>query len=371
MVVAWVILWVWRAWRRPKRTTTLGRGLPGRRSWEPCPQCGSQDTTFAMNQITHIKNNRQNLDARFALLRATREWFWSQGFTEVETPAIVACPDQEPTFSLMQVAVHNENHEPHIGYLHTSPEYAMKKMLAAGYDKIFFLGKVFRDAESFGGTHNPEFTMIEWYRNNADYRALMDDIENLLKAVAPKKSFMVTRVHMRDLWREHVGVNLDDYLSRETMLELCRGRGFNPNEDEAYESLFYRIFLNEIEPKLAGMGVVFVHHYPLPMAALSRPSATDQGYAERVEAYVDAVELANGFSELTDSVEQRRRFEHEQSTRIAQGKQVFPIDEDLVEAVGRMPQSAGIALGFDRLAQIVTGCKNIDDVLVLPASKLF
>lgn len=340
-----------------------------------------------MSQIAHLQANRKILDTRFALLRATREWFWSQGFTEVETPTIVRCPDQEPSFFLMKTEVHNERGEAFTGFLHTSPEYAEKKMLAAGYDKIFFLGKVFRDHESFGGTHNPEFTMIEWYRVGGDYRDLMDDVEALFKFVLShiritnltnstnvrmyESTAEFKRMHMRELWREFVQVNLDEYLTAEPMRALCIARGYEPAEQEGYEDLFYRIFLNEIEPKLPALGPVMIHHYPLPMAALSRPSAVEPGYAERVEAYIDGIELANGFSELTDATEQRRRLEHERARRIQLGKQVFPIDEDFIEAVGAMPTSAGIALGFDRLVQIVTGCQNIDSVLPFPASKLF
>ncbi len=328
-----------------------------------------------MNQVNHIVSHKKDLDQRFAIIRAVREWFWEEGFIEVETPLILRLPGQEPHLSLMKTEIYNEKGEVFPAYLHTSPEYALKKMLAAGYTKIFSLGKVFRNHESFGGTHNPEFTMIEWYRANKDFNALIDDVEGLLDYVAEKTKLSIDwkfqRFHMRELWQKFANVNLDDYLDKESMLRLCREKGHGPLESEGYEDLFYRIFLNEIEPKLASLGVVAVHHYPMPMASLSRQSETDPGYAERVEIYVDGIELANGFSELTDGQEQLKRLQAEQKQRAELGREVYDIDMEFIDAVNAMPKSAGIALGIDRLVMALTGCQNINDVLVLPASELF
>ncbi|MEK7083836.1 MAG: EF-P lysine aminoacylase EpmA [Patescibacteria group bacterium] len=352
-----------------------------------------------MSHVTHIAKQKQILDLRWNILRAIREFFWSEQFLEVETPLILRLPGQEPYLSPMRLTIHDEKNQAYDAYLHTSPEYTLKKMLAAGYTNIFSLCKTFRDYESFGGLHNPEFTMIEWYRANADFYVLMDDVEKLFDYIVKKletarppasslagevgrgnwklknnSQFLISnfqRVHMRDLWQKYIGVNLDEYLTRETMFELCVKKGYTPKNDEQYEDLFYRIFLNDIEPKLKDLGGVIVHHYPLPMASLSRPSTTDIGYAERMEVYVNGMELANGFSELTDAAEQKKRLEEEQERRKAMGKDDFDIDEDFIEAVGMMPPSAGIALGIDRLVQVFGDCKNIDDVLVLPAAKLF
>lgn len=335
-----------------------------------------------MSHVTQLSQQKPLLEARFAIIKAMRDWFSQAGFTEVDTPLLLCLPGQEPFLSHLRLDLHDETGKTFTGYLHTSPEYALKKMLAAGFEKIFSLGKVFRDYESFGGTHNPEFTLIEWYRSDSDFYSLMDDVQSLfsfleeyLRTTKSLRTYEIRtkfeRVHMRELWREYVGVNLDEYLTREKMLELCRARGFSPDEKEGYEDLFYRIFLNEIEPKLAGRGGMIVHHYPLPMASLSRPSASDIGYAERVEVYIDGIELANGFSELIDPVEQERRLKEERELRRKLGKDVFDIDQDFIEAVGLMPPSAGFALGVDRLVQVLTGCKNINDVLVLPARSLF
>jgi len=178
------------------------------------------------------------------------------------------------------------------------------------------------------------------------------------------------RVHMRDLWEKFVGVNLDEYLTSEKMFELCVEKKYNVKEDESYEDLFYRIFLNEIEPKLKDMGGVIVHHYPAQMAALSRLSPTDPRYAERFEVYVNGLELANAFSELTDADEQLKRLKEERELRQKLGKDVYEIDMEFIEALKIMPPSAGIALGVDRLVQVLSSCQNIENVITLPTNKL-
>lgn len=325
-----------------------------------------------MDHTAHIEKHKIALTARFDIIRSVREFFWSENFLEVEAPAILRLPGQEPYLSPMTIVVHNEKQEPVSAYLHTSPEYAMKKMLAAGFEKIFFLGKTFRDYESFGGLHNPEFTMLEWYRSGGTMWNLMDDVERLIGGLVtryPLLSPTFTRQHMRDVWQEYAHVALDDYLSVEAMYELCVQKGYAPDKDEPYEDLFYRIFLNEIEPNLSG--ITMIHHYPAQMAALAKISESDSRYAERVEVYVDGVELANGFTELTDADEQLRRLQTEQVQRVALGKPVFDIDMDFIAAVGRMPPSAGMALGIDRLIQILLDISDIDSVLPIPASVLF
>ncbi len=330
-----------------------------------------------MNHVFHIQKNKEFLDARWEILRSIREFFWSRNFTEVETPLILHIPGQEPYLSPMKVSLHNEKQKNFQGFLHTSPEYTLKKMLAAGYEKIFSLGKVFRDYESFGGTHNPEFTMIEWYRANERFTVLMDDVEALFYFLAKKfpqaaaSSLSCERMHMRDAWKRYAGVNLDEYLEKDAMFNLCEKKGYKPEKKESYVDLFYRIFLNEIEPKFQDHGLVLLHHYPKEMAALSQLSQTEVGYAERVEAYVQGLEIANGFGELTNGQEQEKRLVQEQSERNDLGKEIFPLDKDFIEAVGMMPPSVGISIGVDRLVQLFTGCQNIDSVLVLPASKLF
>lgn len=328
---------------------------------------------MSSNHTTHVLNNKNNLVLRSNIIKGIREFFWSKDFLEVETPLILALPGQEPYLSPMKVEVMDEREKKYQGYLHTSPEYTMKKMLAAGFKDIFSICKCFRNNESFGGTHNPEFTMIEWYRAEADFYKIMDDVEDLFTVLGrnfgKNKEIKFTRIHMRDLWKKYTEADLDDYLEKEKMFELCVKKGYKPQKDEKYEDLFYRIFLNEIEPKLTEPTIV--HHYPAQMAALAKISDKDRKYAERFEVYVDGMEIANAFSELTDAKEQLKRLKEEQKLRKLAGKDVYDIDMEFIEALRTMPKSAGIALGVDRLIQVLGGCKNIDNVLVLPMSKLF
>ncbi|MBT3948827.1 EF-P lysine aminoacylase GenX [Candidatus Parcubacteria bacterium] len=330
-----------------------------------------------MSQTFHISKNKDNLELRSHIIKHIREFFWNQNFLEVETPLIVKYPGLEPNLSIMGVDISNEQGKKFKGHLHTSPEYTMKKMLASGFENIFSICKCFRDEESFGGIHNPEFTMIEWYRTSCDMFKLMEDVEQLFAyvekkvEVKSKKFIKFKRIHMRDLWKETIDINLDDYLEKEKMFELCIEKKYSVEESESYEELFYRIFLNEIEPKLKDMGSLIVHYYPAQMAALSKLSIDDTRYAERFEVYIDGVEIANAFSELTDKKEQLRRLKDEQEERKRLGKQVYDIDMEFIEALDNMPDSAGIALGIDRMVKVMLGCKNIDDVLSLPMSKIF
>lgn len=334
-----------------------------------------------MSHTYHITKNKKNLELRFTILKLIREWFWSQNFIEVETPLIVKLPGQEPNLSPMKINIHDERSEKFSSYLHTSPEYTMKKMLSAGFEDIFYLGKCFRDKESFGGTHNPEFTMLEWYRVERDMFDLMEDVENMVnfilnnltKNIRPLLSldYLVKfqRIEMCDLWQKYVEVNLDDYLETNKMYELCKSFGYNASEDETYEELFYRIFLDKIETKLIEPTIVY--NYPAQMASLSKLSDEDSRYAERFEIYINGIELANAFSELTDANEQLKRLEEEKEERKKLGLDVYDVDKEFIKALKTIPKSAGIALGVDRLVMILGGCKNINDVIVLPAAKLF
>ncbi len=328
----------------------------------------------------HLTKNKKNLEYRFKILKLIRQFFELEKFTEVDAPEILALPGQEPNLQPMKVIVNNENKQEFVGYLHTSPEYTMKKMLTVGWDKIFYLGKCYRNQESFGGTHNPEFTMIEWYRTKVDYQALMTDLEKLWQycldnlpelTIADNLKQPWKRVTMKELWQEYVNVDLDKYLTKDSMHALASFLGFNPGNDESYEELFYIIFLNRIEKYLGVDQPTIVCEYPAVMASLSKLTP-DGKYAERFEAYVNGIELCNAFSELTDADEQLKRLTAEKEERVRLGLEVFDIDQDFIEALqAGMPQSAGIALGVDRLVMLMLACSNIDDVLVLPMSRLF
>ena len=338
--------------------------------------------------LSHIQKNRHILKARSHIIRTIREFFWQQDLLEVETPQLLSVPGQEPYLSPMKLTIHDDRKISHDAYLHTSPEYTMKKMLAAGCGNIFTICKTFRNHESFGGTHNPEFTMIEWYRVDATMYDLMDDVEQLCNELhaalkkletgnrkpesrvqRPASSFQ--RVSMKDVWQQTINVNLDNHLTQPAIYKLCKERGYDVSDDESYEDLFYRIFLNEIEPQVSNLQSLIIYNYPAPMAALAKLSEKHPGYAERFEVYVNGMEIANAFTELTDADEQLKRLKEEQVLRKKLGKDVFDIDMNFVDAVGKMPACAGIALGVDRLVQVLLDVEDIDDVLVLPMSKMF
>lgn len=334
-----------------------------------------------MSTWKQLKDNvraREIYEKRLQIIKLIREFFWREGFAETDTPVAVALPGQEPELNPMPVIIHDEQGAARQFYLQTSPEFSMKKLLAAGFEKIFQICKCFRDYESFGGLHNPEFTMIEWYRANATYQDIMDDTERLFKFVAQAlgtdhvtyrgRQIPVSgtwdRKTMKQVWRDQMGANLDDHLTQSAMVQLARARGYAVADDESYEDAFYKIFLNEIEPKLGIERPVFLYEYPVGMASLSRVCAYDPRYAERFELYIGGLELANAFGELTDAQEQKNRLEADHAKREAAGKTVYPVDPDFIAALAAgIPQTGGIALGVDRMSMLFTGANDINEAI--------
>ncbi len=294
---------------------------------------------------------------RETLYDAVRGFFRSRGYLEVETPILVRSPGMEPNLMSFETTIIEADGTRHAAGLVTSPEYAMKKLLGSGMEKIFTITKVFRNEEELGGTHNPEFTMLEWYQQGADYHACMDETEALVKTCAAKFGRVLPafkRARIADLFDQYALVPLEK-------LEAKPG--------DTMSDAFYRVFLS-IEPKISE-GPIFVYDYPVYQAALSRLTP-DGKYGERFELYMDGLELCNAFTELTDSVEQRQRFEEEAEERRTLGKTVFPIDEELLRLLPSVRQPTfGNALGLDRLLMIATGKKSIEDVLLFPAKELF
>lgn len=314
------------------------------------------------------------LQARPQILRAIREVFWSWGFFEVDTPLLVSKPGQEPYLNPFETTVHDAIGNSYPAYFITSPEYAMKKLLSAAatgeapqFEKIFQLGHVFRNGEDFGGTHNMEFTMLEWYRLGENYEAIINDVENLICFLAEHFFALQLTYNNRviDLtrpWpRMTVAEAFEKFAGRTDALELAN----NTNE-------FYKVFLNEVEPKLRELPhPVHLIDYPSQFAALAKKKNNDSRVAERVETYIGGLELTNGFSELTDANEQRLRFLEEQKERIALGKKPFPMDEKLLNALPQIQKAAGISLGVDRLIMLLLDANNINDVIFCPAKELF
>jgi len=316
-------------------------------------------------------------DLRLEIIRQMRMWFYDCDFVEVDTPSAVISPDIEPHLNPVPVEFYNEHGEKNNFYLHTSPEYAMKKLLGAGYEKIFQICHCFRNVEESGNTHNPEFTMIEWYRAPGNYFEIMDDLENLFKAIGKKINVSKLqhhdiavelnttweRIKIKDLWQKYLGVNLDDYLTTKKMGELAAAHDLQVAPSDDFTDLFYKIFLNEIEPKLGQTVPTIIYEYPAQMAALARLCSDDNRYAERFELYAAGLEVANCFGELTDTKEQLTRFENERAQREKMDKVVLPIDKELVSALEYVPSAAGIALGVDRMVMLLTGARNINEVI--------
>ncbi len=269
----------------------------------------------------------------------------------------------------------------------TSPEYMMKRLLAEGFDKIYDLGPCFRNNEPWDGTHDPEFLLLEWYRRDAGLEDLMRDAEEMIRWIA--ESFQGTeyrvpstafrRLTVEDAWREYAGIELTPLLeNREAIANACRARGQTVTVSDTWNDLYFKIFLSEIEPKL-GEEPTFLYRYPASMAALARPSSDDQRWADRAELYMGgpstllgtSLELANGFAELSDPVEQRKRFEKERTLRQKLGKNIWDFDERFLSSLPKMGNAAGMAFGVDRLVMLLTGAKSINEILPASARERF
>jgi lysyl-tRNA synthetase class 2 len=324
-----------------------------------------------------LARRRPYLEARGRILNAMRNVFAARGFTEVETPALQVSPGLEPHLKAFATRLDLPGEQSAPRYLHTSPEFAMKKLLVAGVPRIFQLTHCFRNAER-GATHSPEFTMLEWYRAGATYLDLVADCEALLRAAGARLMTWQGRVcdpygawerlTVAEAFSRHCGIEvlatIDD---RAALAAAAQPLGIAPHPGDSWEDLFFRIFLAAIEPKL-GIGVPTVlYDYPIEMAALARPKASDPKLCERFELYVCGLELANAFGELTDAAEQRRRFGADVAKKRDLYGETYPIDEDFLAALAYgMPESAGIALGFDRLVMLASGATHIDEVLWAP-----
>lgn len=301
-----------------------------------------------------------------------RSFFRVRGYIEVETPILVQSPDMEPNLTPFETVVKTPDGKTYPAGLITSPEYSMKKLLGLGAQKIFTLTKVFRNNETLGGIHNPEFTMLEWYSQGEDFCVCMDETEELIKTVFTQfgKSFdLCEKKSVAELFKELVDVDLAN--SGLTELRFaCERLEIHTDSSDNESDLFYRLFLSKIEPTIQKKNI-FVHTYPKYQAALSRLTS-DGMFGERFELYCEGVELCNGFTELTNPSEQRKRFEKEREERLRLGKNVFPIDEDLLHLLASIRNpSYGNALGVDRLLMLATGKTAIDEVLPFSVNKIF
>lgn len=336
--------------------------------------------THVPNYIA-IRNNlqvRELFQKRMLLLRKIREFFWEREFVETDTPMLVNLPGMEPYLDVFQTRFVPVTGAKRDMYLITSPEYAMKKLLVAGLLKIFQITRSFRNKETGGALHNPEFTILEWYRAESDYTAIMRDCEEMIRYLCRQlfheEKFVYQgnpidvsgdfeRITVQQAFEKYAGISRENFEDPVKLIHAAREKGYLA---ENFDDAFFLIFLNEIEGKLGRNRPTILYEYPVSMAALSR-ACPDSRYSERFEIYIAGIELANAFSELTDPDEQLRRLRDEREQRKQLGKTVYDVDMSFIEALKMgCPASGGIALGVDRLVMLLLDKPSIEDVIFFP-----
>ncbi len=328
-----------------------------------------------------------HLRLRSQVVKRMRQFFDERGYLEVQTPRLVGLPGQEPYLEPMWSSVREQGGAAYKAALISSPEYAMKRLLGSDLDKIYDLGPCFRNEEPWDGTHDPEFLMLEWYRKQIGIQTLMDEAEELVRFVssqveAPQAPYVpigpFRRLTVSEAMKLYADIDLLPLLGdREKMSEVCRLHEQSVQETDTWDDLFFKLFLSEVEPYLgwnqdhSKCQPTFLWNYPLSMAALAKANSIDERFALRAELYIGDLELSDGFAELTDSVEQRKRFQEEQALRRSLGKETWPVDERFMEALPRMGNAAGMAFGVDRLVMLLAGTDSISDVMPIPVRKRF
>jgi lysyl-tRNA synthetase class 2 len=322
---------------------------------------------------------------RNRIVTALRGYFDWQGFVEVDPPALQVSPGNEAHLHAFATEAVTPGGARQALYLHTSPEFACKKLLAAGEERIACFAKVYRNRER-GPLHHPEFTMLEWYRTGEDYVQLMRDTFDVL-GLAAKTAETGTlsyrgrsvnafdapaRITVAEAFDELAGIDLLSTLDesggadRDGLAAQMKEAGLRTAPDDTWSDLFSRALVERVEPELGRSRITVLDEYPTVEAALARPTRHDPRVAERFEVYACGVEIANGFGELTDPAEQRRRFEGEMQEKARVYAESYPVDEDFIAALSHMPEASGIALGLDRLVMLATGADHIERVLWAP-----
>ena len=325
--------------------------------------------------------------ARNRIELSVRGYFAEEDFVLVDPPGLQVSPGNETHLHAFATTAIGNDGLGEARYLHTSPEFSMKKLLAAGEQRIAHIGHVWRNRER-GPLHHPEFTMLEWYRVAEPYQAVIDDCIVLIRRAAKVAGAASLRYRDRsadplaeperisvvEAFRQHAGIDLlatmdaEGATDTEALAAQMRAEGMAVPGDATWSYLFSLILTEKVEPQLGKGRITVLDRYPAAEAALARRCADDPRVAERFELYAAGVELANGFGELTDPAEQRRRFVAEMDEKQRIYGESYPIDEDLLEALAIMPESSGVALGFDRLVMLATGAPRIDEVLWVPVA---
>ena len=329
-----------------------------------------------------FNEKKEFLLKRTKIIQSLRKFFDGQDFLEVTTPVLQVCPVMDTHIHAFETVLKRHDLSPRKPlYLQTSPEFDMKKLMVAGVERLYQICPVFRNADD-SKLHSPEFTMIEWYRADSDYTAIMDDCEALLRCVAQGLGIQSMlhcgktcdpfgdwqRISVCEAFQAYAGIDLIGVLEDvDKFKAVLHEKGIRVAEDDRWDDLFFAVMAEKIEPFL-GQGVpTLLYDYPVCLASLSRRKPDDERFAERFELYVCGVELANAFSELTDAKEQRERFKDEMALKKRLYGEEYPADEEFLKALEYgLPESAGIALGVDRLVMLMTGAERIDQVLWAP-----
>ncbi len=335
------------------------------------------------------RDRRAGLLTRNRVKSALRAHFETEGFIEVESAALQVSPGNETHLHAFATNAVFLGEETAPLYLHTSPEFALKKMLAAGERKIFDFARVFRNREA-GRLHASEFVMLEWYRAEENYTTLMDDCAGLVRLAAETAGVnslrqgdrladpiaAPERLSVVEAFARYAGIDVLTTLTeaglsiREPFARAAMGAGVRVAGDDTWSDIFSRVMAERIEPRIGNDRVTILYDYPLPEAALARRKPGDARLAERFEIFACGVELANAFGELRDAAEQRRRFEADMAEKLRLYGESYPIDEDFLAALALMPEASGCALGFDRLVMLLLGASRIEDVQWTPATQL-
>lgn len=331
---------------------------------------------------------------RAVFTQQIRNFFTKKKLLEVETPIMVTIPGMEPHLTPFETELLIPKSRKKV-FLNHSPELQMKKLLGAGFENIFTITKVFRNTEIFGNLHSPEFTMLEWYREKANYKNLMRDCENLLAHLVPSKKLIYQskkidlktpwpRISTHKLFLKYCKIDLLKNRTLSQFKKTAKENHYDTNGCQNWNDIFFKIFLNHIEPKLSKVAAqhehattnrnpaatvrpLFIYDYPASQAALAKISPKNPFFAERFELYIAGIELANAFSELTNAKEQKIRLKDEQKLRKKLKKTVFDIDEEFLKSLESMhKQTAGIAMGIDRLMMLLLDKPSIEDVLLFP-----
>jgi lysyl-tRNA synthetase class 2 len=326
---------------------------------------------------------------RETVIREIRAFFERQRFHEVEAPILLAHPAAESYLDVFETTLLDRARHPTKAYLSTSPEVAIKKLLVAGIGNSFSIQKSFRNTETGSDLHNPEFTILEWYRVGVDYKAIMKDCEQLLGAInkkvnntdTPTLTYQGKRVNLAAPW-ERLSVaqafatwahlNFDEFLDPKNARHMAQKKGYKVEPNTTWGELYNQIFLNEVEPHLGRGHPTILFEFPGSMAALARRKPTDPRFAERFEFYIEGLELGDCYSELTDAKEQEERFNKELKEVQRLGKTTYDYDHDFIDAlkVG-MPDASGIAVGIDRLCMLFANVTDIAETMFFPVSELF